>query len=443
MTERKHLKSRVRARMAHTGERYATARLHVVGETIATVDPSTSAPAAAGVNPATSALVALLAPAGLSIPEPLALVIGGGIGMGVFQFHYAKEGVSSFFIAGRHRWEDDAGFLMDALRRSGLEPIVNETGSARAAERQLRTALSEGGPAVAWVDAAELETRALPGGYRGGAYHVVVIRALDDERSVAVIDDLADESFQIPMETLARARARIAKDRNRLLWVAPGASASPTVLPDAIRGGLRATVAGLRAPRSRAFGLEALTDWSRRLQGGGKDGWDAVFPAGERLWVGLEAIRLHIAHYGSGGGLLRPAFAAGLRLAADTIDTPALRAVAQVYDELGRAWSDLAAAALPSGVPAFRQTARLQDLRAARYRAAGPAALEDLHAAWQATTKVRAEVAGCWPLDEDLTDALKHDLADRVQALAAAERDALAALGDVIDGFWPATAIAT
>lgn len=443
MTDRKHLKSRVRARMTHTGERYATARLHVVGETIATAEPSTAAPPAARVNPATAALVALLAQAGLSIPEPLALVIGGGIGMGVFQFHYAKGGVSTFFIAGRHRWEDDAGFLTDALRRSGLEPVVEETGSARAAERQLRTALAEGGPVVAWVDAAELETRALPDEYRGGAYHVVVIRALDDERSVALVDDLADESFQIPTQTLARARARIAKDRNRLLWVTPGASASPSILPDAIRGGLRATVAGLRSPRSRAFGLEALTDWSRRLRGGGKDGWDSAFPAGERLWVGLEAIRLHITHYGSGGGLLRPVFAQGLRLAADTLRTPALDAVARRYDDLGRAWSDLAAAALPSGVPAFRQTAQLQDQRAAHYRGADPGAREDLHAAWQATSKVRAEVADCWPLDKATTDALKHDLADRVQALAAAERDALAALGEIVDGFGPATAAAT
>ena len=32
MTESKHLKARVRARMARTGERYQTARRHVAGE---------------------------------------------------------------------------------------------------------------------------------------------------------------------------------------------------------------------------------------------------------------------------------------------------------------------------------------------------------------------------------------------------------------------------
>ena len=31
MTEPKHLKARIRERMARTGERYATARRHVVG----------------------------------------------------------------------------------------------------------------------------------------------------------------------------------------------------------------------------------------------------------------------------------------------------------------------------------------------------------------------------------------------------------------------------
>ena len=183
MTERKHLKSRVRARMARTGERYAAARAHVVTargddpDRPTAPDPHGPGTTTAGVNPATAALRALLASAGAPVSEPLALVLGGGIGMGIFQFHYAKEGVSTFFLAGRHRWDDDHAYLVDALARLGLAAHVTETGSVRTAERQLRDAVAPGRPVVAWVDLAELETRAYPAEYRGGAYHVVVVRS--------------------------------------------------------------------------------------------------------------------------------------------------------------------------------------------------------------------------------------------------------------------------
>lgn len=439
MTYRKHLKTRVRARMAHTGERYATARPHVVGDDVATATPPPTGP---GVNPATTALVALLERAGLPVPEPLALVVGGGVGMGVFHFHYAKEGVSTFFVAGRHRWEDDAAYLVDALRRLGLEPIVEETGSARVAERQLRTALADGGPVVAWVDAADLGTRGLPDEYRGGAYHVLVVRAIDDERGVATVDDVADAPLRVPLDTLARSRRRIAKDRNRLLWLAPGTTATTSVQA-AIRSGLRATVVGLRDPRSRAFGLDALTDWATRLRAGGKDGWATVFPAGDRLWGAIAAIHRGVEHDGSGGGLVRPMFADGMRLAAAALENPSLDTIAQRYDDLGRAWSDLAAAALPTGVPAFRRTRSLQAGRAARYREAGLGAHDDLAASWQATAAIRAEVADCWPLDDAATAALKHDLADRIEAIAAAEREALDALAEVVDEDMPARGVAS
>lgn len=183
MTQRKHLKARVRARMTEPGERYAAARAHTVRSARL---PSAPAPAAAvppqpthrGTNPAANALRHIVADTGLDVGEPLALMIGGGAGIGIFQFHYAKEGFSSLFLAGRHAWDDDLRFVADALRRLELAPVVAETASARTADRHLRDALDGGRPVIAWVDAAELGTRGYPSEYLGGAYHVVVVRAL-------------------------------------------------------------------------------------------------------------------------------------------------------------------------------------------------------------------------------------------------------------------------
>ena len=65
-------------------------------------------------------------------PSPHALVIGGGIGLGVFQFHYAAEGVSTFFLAGVIAGTTTSPSSPGGSRRLGLEPTVTETSSPEA-----------------------------------------------------------------------------------------------------------------------------------------------------------------------------------------------------------------------------------------------------------------------------------------------------------------------
>src|SRR5688500_11428829 len=100
MTRQKHLKALVRARMEKTGESYASARRQIVTQ----VSSQTSSTQEQfprhlpGSIPAATGLRVLLANAGIRAPhtrQPLteAMVFGiaGGIGAGVFAFHYAKE----------------------------------------------------------------------------------------------------------------------------------------------------------------------------------------------------------------------------------------------------------------------------------------------------------------------------------------------------------------
>jgi hypothetical protein len=435
MTDRKHLKSRVRARMARTGERYAAARAHVVAATAATasIDRSVAGP---GANAGASALRILLADAGLEVTESHALVIGGGIGLGVFQFHYAAEGVSTFFLAGRHRWDDDLAFLAGGLRRLRLDPTVTETSSAKLADRQLRDALDGGRPVVAWVDAAVLGTRGYRADWEGGGYHVVVVRTIDDPRGVVVIDDLAEVPIEVPIEVFARARARISKQKHRLLWLVgdAGRVTDPAVVRAAERAGLAAMVDAFDHPRTRQFSLAALTDWSARMRGAGRNAWPTVFPPGERLWSGLAAIDEYVRTTGSGGGLLRTMFGRGLAEVAARQDDQRLAEVARRYaaatdpSTIANAWDQLAAHALVDAIPAFRRTRDLHDLRATAYRARGVAALPEIRAAWDELATIRETMRDNFPLTPDQTWSLMADLADRVDAIAAMERDALEAV---------------
>jgi hypothetical protein len=433
MTLHKHFKKLVRSRMQKTGESYATARRHVLRQ----AEPEPAGPNIPchfpGSVGATTALRVLLTHAGVRAPhsgapfsEALLFAIAGGIGIGVFSFFYEKENAASFFLAGRHLWHDHLAYLRAALARFGIEPAVRETAGARAAATDLRAALAEHGACVAWVDAASLPHRALPASMIGGGYHVVTIYAIDADAGTALIGDLADEPVSIALTDLAAARARIKKDKNRLLSIS--ASASGDDLAGLVRAGLRACHAGLAGAggvksAARNFSLEALRTWADRLHGSDdRERWERVFARGPRLWQALLGIHEWIDH--QGGGLCRPLFAEALAEAADACGVAAWRGLAKRYAELGQAWSELADAALPADVPAFREARELQARRAELIHSGGSA--EEIRATWASLDALRAEE---FPLSATECAELCAALQKRVQALYEGEIAVREALG--------------
>lgn len=431
MTVRKHLKQLVRARMARTGERYAAARRHVLRE-----EPRPSADPAArwhfpGGVPATTALRVLLAHAGVRAPhtgqpfsEALLFGVAGGLGIGVFSFFYEKEGAASFFVAGRHSWQDDLAYLKEACRRFGIRPVVRESSGAKAAASQLAEALADG-PCAAWVDLAHLPHRGVPAKLSGGGYHVITVYRLDGD--AASIGDLTDEPVSIPLADLAAARGRIKKQKNRLLSVPAAPPCSD--LTQLVRDGLRACHHGLTAGKSN-FTLSAIRTWADRMHGSkDPERWERVF-AGPRLWAGLTAIHTYVEHYFTGGGLCRPLFADFLAEAAAALGRPRLRSLADQYADLGRRWSDLADAALPDDVPAMKEAKALYARRSELTHAG--AAADEVRAVWARLAELgdaaRAEV----PLTEAESADLRAGLQTHLRALSDAECAAAAALGETV-----------
>ncbi len=437
MTIHKHLKARVRDRMRKTSESYITARRHIVGR--ASRPPGD--PAARwhfpGNVPAATALRVLLAHASVRAPhtgepfsEAMVFGIAGGVGIGVFTFLYEKEDFASFFVAGRHLWHDDLAYFGNACRRLGLKPVVSESGSVKPADQQLREALAAG-PCIAWVDMAHLPHRALPAYYSGGGYHVVTIYRADEE--TALIGDLTDDPIPIPLTDLATARARIKKQKHRLFTLPP--ASGPRDLAALVWDGLRACHDGLDgsgAPKNARtnFSLEALRLWAERLHGSkDKERWERVF-APPRLWRGLLSIHDFIEHYGTGGGLCRPLFAEFLAEAADALGDPRLRSLSQQYADLGRAWGELAEAALPDAVPLFREVRELHGRKAELLAGGGPA--DEARAVWEHLDGLEKQARADFPLSATACADLRARLQARVRALYDAEKAAHAALGEVL-----------
>ena len=422
MTKQKRFKNHVRDRMTKTGESYTAARRQLLlqqrGAATPATDESGGAPAVAGIHSATSAFRALLRHAGHDVDEATLLAVGGGIGIGVFAFHY--ETFSSLFLAGRHLWHDDLLFLENLATRLDIALDVRETGSAAKAERDLLEAL-ERGPAIAFVDLGTLR-------YRGGveAYYVVTVLDASPEDGTARIADLAEAPVELPLERLAAGRAMHRKFKNRLITLADVPAALD--IAGALSPGVRACVDGFRNPQMKGFQknftLAALDTLATRMRGSGKDAWKAVFPPGPRLWGALASFYEYVEHYGTGGGLMRPLWADALRAAAGrtTLD---LAGVAESYDALGAAWSDAANAALPNDVEPFAGLRRTIDDTYATYWASGADEPDELERLRQDR---HAQIDAPFPLDGEGAAAHVAQLADRMEDLVARERAALNAL---------------
>ena len=442
MTRQKHLKQLVRARMEKTGERYATARRHVIRETPGhSSESARQAPGAhlTGNVPAATALRVLLTAAGVRAPhtnqpftEAMLFGIAGGIGIGVFAFLYEKEDFASFYVAGRHDWANEVRYLTSAAARVGAESAVAEQGGAKQAAAVLTKTLADGQPCIAWLDAATLPYKAMPAFYVGMANHMVVIYDVDESAGIVHVGDLSDEPIAVPLDMLAAARGRVKKDKNRLLSITATTKAPP--LETLVRAGLSECRDGLMGAKSVGnaktnFSLEALRVWGTRLHGSrDKESWERVFTPGKRLWRGLTSINEYIEHYGTGGGLSRPIFAEFLAEAGDALGSEPLRALGRRYAELGQQWSELADAALPDDVPAMREAKDVLARKSELLHSDVPASTNEVRAAWSRLDELAASAADTFPLSDAAAADLRADLQRRVLALHASEMSAHEAL---------------
>ena len=423
MTKDRDFKKLVRARMARTGERYAAARAQLGGKP------------APGVHPETAALVRLLAAAGIEGPdggapsEALVLGLGGGIGAACFTFEYAGH-TPTFYIATRcqPQYAYDERFVRTAAEGLGATCELATASSAAAAQKKLAARVAAG-PVMAWLSLGELPWAPRLGtvGELGAMPHVVVVEAIAG--GTATVRDLAPAPFEVDVAVLSRARARLRAGKFRTLAVAPGGAAPDP--REAVRDAIAACAAELRGatrvrgPMAKNFGLSGLARWAAALAGSDKKKpWTRVFPpahaahalAWTRHWIELAS---------TGGGGFRPMYADFLDEAAAIVRRPALRTLARDYRALGKAWRELAAAALPDRVAPLAAIRRAQD---ARHAASGRGDVAAMRRAEDALFAALDAARVAPPLDAAALATHYTALAARVTALVADEEACAARL---------------
>lgn len=343
----------------------------------------TLAPAhAGGAHWSTAALAALMQHAGACVgqsgaPPSQALLfgIGGGYGAG-YSFCPSTTGrASGVMIPGRHKlYSMEGAFTLGALRRLGLEPEVRETTSDAAALKHLRDCLAAGRPALLWVDKNQLSYQALAERKHSAIYmHVVLVRALDEERGRAWVGDEGPGCFEVELDELARARSGVCSYKRRLASLAPTRPLSRARLKEAIGAGLEACVSELTQPRMKGWSPLGFEQWAKLLDNEkNQRGWPVLYPDAS-LYKALRDVFLCVEVWPGGGGLYRTLYAQFLEEAAELCARKRLAKVAPRFAELGERWSAFAESLLPDSWAPLKTAKRLMRKRGALLRDKGPA----------------------------------------------------------------------
>jgi hypothetical protein len=431
MTARRHLKERIRARMAKTGESYTTARRHLLDAI-----PPEEYELRGGVHPETATIAGVLANRGLVAPhtgrpltEAMVLGVGGGLGAGYILWEFQDHARRHVVLGFRNDWQYPARWAEKACRRLRVPAAMDETGAARKAEAQLRAAVDQGVPAIAWVDQQLVGHRHLPASLAGHAGYPLTVYGIDERAGAALVDDRNRARLTVPLDTLAAARARIGSYRHRLLVLdAPAAELDLDALRAAVAEGLAEQVEHLSRP-SDSFSLPAFRKWARLLTDRrNAKAWPRVFADRAGLFGACVSVYENVEPVGAAGGNLRGLYAEFLDEAAELLGDDGLRRAAGAYRDLAGRWHELAGLALPADREPFAEVRRLTD-RLHRLVERGDAGRQEAATAAGRLWAARDRWRSAFPAGDAEVDALLAALADQVAAVHDAETAALATLG--------------
>jgi hypothetical protein len=433
MTAHKHLKERIRARMARTGESYTTARRHVLNAL-----PPADYRLLGGVHPDTHAIAGVLANRGLVAPhtgqplsEAMVLGAGGGLGAGYILWEFKAHDSRSLVLGFRNSWQYPDRWAIKTCRRLGVPAAVHETGSAAKADAELRAAVGQGVPAIAWADQQLLGYRHLPAWLEGRGGPPVTVYGIDDDAGTALVDDRNRAPLTVSLDALAAARARVVSYKRRLLVLdAPAAELDGDRLRRAVRDGLAEQVEHL-SQRSDSFSLPAFRKWARLLgDGRNAKAWPKVFADRVSLFDACLSVYENLEPVGWDGGNLRGLYAQFLDEAAGLLEAPDLGKAAAAYREAEAAWQVVAETAVPADREPFAEARRLS-VRLQAQVEAGDAAQEEAAATAARLWALRDRWRHQFPGDTDV-EALLAALAAAVSAACDAEEVALAVLAGVV-----------
>ncbi len=379
-----------------------------------------------GINPFTATIQQVLTAQGVHNPatntpfsEAMLLGIGGGLGAGYILWEFKAHDSANIVMGFGYRWNYPVEVMTQLCQRLNVTTTFTETAGKKQAEEHLQAALKTGKPFIAWVDKAHMPHLHLPEELKGYGIHVVTV--LSENEQGVQIADLSDHVYTVPKEIFVSARAQIPSDKNRLLQLTPNGNID---LVAAIKAGIADCIDHLSKP-SESFSLPVLTKWAKLMtHPKDKKSWLIVFKERKGLYRTLRSVYEGIML--DSGGSLRPVYADFLAQAEPILAQPALKTASSAYHQVAGLWRDLANAALPDDVPAFKETKQLMQ---ERYRLTAANDMAGLALVMAKLREMEKTYNGAgFPLDDAGTTQLFESLQHGLNTVYDGEVAALATL---------------
>lgn len=361
----------------------------------------------------------------LALSEAMLLGISGGVAFGYFVFDY-KDADPHLALLSRNTFDP----LDTLLERLAIPQDLYHTTSAVKAERNLIEVLESGRPAIVWADAYSLPYNVLPGEEMWAMMPIVVYGL---ENGTAHIADRSSKALTVTKEELLQARARIKKDKFRVL-----ALGAPNLakLPDAIREGIHQCIALYKEAPPKGgkdnFGFAAYEKWASLLTNTrNKQSWARLLPPGSRMYAALAGSAVQPGAFGwartfpSNQVDDRIMYADFLDEAARTLDAPNLSEAGERFRESSAAWQALSETLLPEDVPVLKETRELLIEKRELFVEQGGEAVEPTREINARLDVIRDQVASDFPMSDMEVVALRENLAKHVRKIAEVDRRAV------------------
>lgn len=366
-----------------------------------------------GVHPETASLKNVLAFYGVQashtnkpFSEAMLLGIGGGLGSCYIMWEWQNH-VPNVVLAFRNKSNYAVQYLQTLCSRLGATTEVFETGGKKKAAAQLEQLITNGTPAIVWIDlgAAPYYMHFLEVG-------VVVVYGFGNDGFT--VDKLAKKHYIIDSDTMATVRARIPSFKNRIMTVQPKTLIDLEV---AIHEGLQDHINYLGAS-STSFALPAIKKWSRLMADTkNSKGWPNVFHNTKGLYGVLRTIYEAIELVGTRRGGLRGMYADFLEEASTALGNDDLKPVASLYRRLHNQWSSLAQTVLPDHIESFKISKEMLDQRAALRLEKGGDSLGEIKQLNDDLHYLKADVNTIFPMSKAATTQLFAEIQSQIAAI--------------------------
>lgn len=355
--------------------------------------------------------------------------VSGGVVMGYFSFAYKGYDPHARILT-RNTFDP----FDTMLSRLGVVQHRLHTGKPEKGVQNLIDILEEGVPAIVWADTFSLAYNNPQQDDGMWAMFPIVVYGYDAVADTVWIADRANVPLTTTTDELHQARAKVKKDKFRVLTIEPP---QPEKLVGAVQAGIWDCINLYteKPPKGTKnnFGLAAFEYWAKLLtQPKQRLSWEKEFPPGRKMFVGLAGIFHDVNVFGKRGYAERDVYADFLEEAAVLLDKPALREAAAHFRTSTQAWEVLGPVLLPDDVAPFREARALMLQRRDLFHSQGNAALPTIQQIDDRLNTIKTEMETDFPLDEAGVVALREALAEHVMQIHDIEETAVMALRDAM-----------